>query len=90
LARRHRPALKPLEQEIGNASAGRDQGLLHRACYAINLARECGVRLKPPLIELFRRSYDRILKEGFAFHEAQLSLVRAPAPGERKRRGRQR
>jgi transposase len=46
--------------------------------------------LKPPLIELFHRSYDRILKEGVAFHEAQPALVRAPAEGQRKRRGRQR
>jgi transposase len=48
------------------------------------------VRMKPPLIELFYRSYNRILQEGFAFHEVQPPLVRAPAQGERKRRGRQR
>jgi transposase len=47
--------------------------------HAVNLANERGERLKPPLIELFDRSYDRILKEGFAFHEAQPPLVRAPA-----------
>jgi hypothetical protein len=45
--------------------ARKKQRLLRRACHAVNLARERGVRLKPPLIELFRRSYDRILKEGF-------------------------
>ena len=50
-------------------------------------ARICAERLKPPLIELFNRSYDRILQEGFSFHEAQPPLVRA---GERKCRGRQR
>jgi len=49
-----------------------------------------GGPLKPPLIELFNRSYDRILKEGLAFHEAQPALVRAPAEGHHKRRGRQR
>jgi len=64
--------------------------LLRRACHAINLARERSERLKPPLIALFQRSYDRILKEGIAFHEAQPPLVRAPAHGERKHRGRQR
>jgi transposase len=66
------------------------QRLLRRACHAVNLARERGVRLKPPLIELFRRSYNRVLQEGFTFHEDQPPLVRALAQGERKRRGRQR
>jgi transposase len=42
-----------------------------------------------PLIEQFRRCYDRILKEGFALHETQASLV-PPLAGKRKRRGRQR
>jgi len=63
------------------------QRLLRHACHAVNLAKERGVRLKPPLIELLHRSYDRILKEGFAFHEAQPPLGRSP---ERKLRGRQR
>jgi hypothetical protein len=31
------------------------QKLLRRACHAVNLARERDVRLKPLLIELFRR-----------------------------------
>jgi transposase len=66
------------------------QKLLRRACHAVNLAKERGVRPKPPLIKLFHRSYNRILKEGIAFHEAQPPLVRALAHGERKRRGRQR
>jgi transposase len=66
------------------------QRLLRHACHAVNLAKERGVRLKPPLIELLHRSYDRILKEGFAFHEAQPPLVRAPAHGECKHRGRER
>jgi transposase len=66
------------------------QRLLRRACHAVNLARERGVPLNPTLIELFRRRYDGILKEGIAFHECQPALVRAPAEGQRKRRGRQR
>ena len=86
----HLRELKALVDIEKEEWARKMQRLLRRACHAVNLARERGVRLKPPLIELFRRSYDRILKEGFAFHEAQPSLVRAPAPGERKRRGRQR
>jgi len=66
------------------------QRLLHRACHAVNLARERGVALKPPLIELFRRRYDHIVKEGIAFHESQPVLVRASAEGQPKRRGRPR
>jgi transposase len=83
----HLRELKALVEIEKEDWARKMQRLLRRACHAVNLAREQGVRLKPPLIELFRRSYDRILKEGFAFHEAQPPLVRA---GERKRRGRQR
>jgi transposase len=63
------------------------QKLLRRACHAVNLARERGGWLKPALVELFHREYDRILKEGLAFHETQPAL--APTKG-RKRRGRQR
>ena len=66
------------------------QRLLRRARHAVNLAKERDERLKPLLIDLFRRSYDRILKEGFAFHEGQPPLMRAPAHGECKLRGRQR
>jgi transposase len=86
----HLRELKALVEIEKEEWARKMQELLRRACHAVNLARERGVRLKPPLIELFRRSYDRILKEGIAFHEAQPPLVRAPAHGERKRRGRQR
>jgi transposase len=86
----HLRELKALVEIEKEQWAQKMQSLLRRACHAVNLAKERGVRLKPPLIELFRRSYDRILEEGFAFHEAQPPLVRAPAHGERKRRGRQR
>jgi len=85
----HLRELKALVEIEKEDWARKMQKLLRRACHAVNLARERDVRLKPLLIELFRRSYDRILKEGFAFHEGQPALVRAPAPGERKRRGRQ-
>ena len=83
----HLRELKALVEIEKEEWARKMQRLLRRACHAVNLAKEPGVRLKPPLIELFHRSYDRILKEGFAFHEAQPPLVGA---GERKRRGRQR
>jgi len=60
------------------------QRLLRRACHAANLAREQGVALSPALIALIERSYDAILKHGFAFHEAQPALVSTA----RKRKGR--
>src|ERR1700730_703723 len=86
----HLRELKALVEIEKEEWAQKMQRLLRRACHAVNLAHERGVRLKPPLIDLFHRSYDRILKEGFTFHENQPALVRAPAQGERKRRGRQR
>ena len=86
----HLRELKALVEIEKEDWARKMQRLLRRACHAVNLARERGVRLKPPLIGLFQQSYERILKEGIAFHETQPPLVRAPAPGERKRRGRQR
>jgi transposase len=86
----HLRELKALVEIEKEKWAHKMQRLLRRACHAVNLARERGVQLKPPLIELFHRSYDRILKEGFAFHEDQPPLVRPPTQGERKRRGRQR
>jgi transposase len=86
----HLRELKALVEIEKEDWARKMQRLLRRACHAVNLAKERDVRLKSPLIELFRRSYDRILKEGFAFHEDQPPLMRAPAHGERKRRGRQR
>jgi transposase len=86
----HLRELKALVEIEKEDWARKMQKLLRRACHAVNLAKERGVRPKPPLIKLFHRSYNRILKEGIAFHEAQPPLVRALAHGERKRRGRQR
>jgi transposase len=86
----HLRELKALVEIEKEEWARKMQRLLRRACHAVNLARERGVLLKPPLIELFRRRYDHILKEGIAFHEGQPELVRATAQGQRKRRGRQR
>jgi transposase len=86
----HLRELKALVEIEKEEWARKMQRLLRRACHAVNLARERGVPLNPTLIELFRRRYDGILKEGIAFHEGQPALVRATAEGHRKRRGRQR
>ena len=63
------------------------QRLLRRACHAANLARERGVPLSARLIALFERRYDAILAAGFAFHEAQPTLISAALQAHR--RGRQ-
>jgi transposase len=86
----HLRELKALVEIEKEEWARKMQRLLRRACHAVNLARERGVPLKPRLIELFRRRYDGILKEGIAFHESQPLLVRTTTEGQRKRRGRQR
>jgi transposase len=66
--------------------ARRMQRLLRCACHATNLARECGVPLKPGLIALIERSYDAILAAGLAFHEAQPALAKARRRGRPPRR----
>jgi transposase len=86
----HLRELKALVEIEKEEWARKMQRLLRRACHAVNLARERDVSLKLHVIELFQRSYDRILKEGLAFHEGQPALIRAPTEGQRKRRGRQR
>lgn len=85
----HLRELKALVEIEKEEWARKMQKLLRHACHAVNLARERGVWLKPALVELFHRQYDRILKEGLAFHEAQPALAATPTKG-RKRRGRQR
>jgi transposase len=62
------------------------QRLLRRACHATNLARERGVPLKPDLIALIDRCYDAILTQGFAFHEAQPTLISAEVKARRRGR----
>jgi hypothetical protein len=86
----HLRELKALVEIEKEEWAHKMQRLLRRACHAVNLARERGVPLNPSPIELFRRRYDGILKEGIAFHEGQPALVRTTAEGQRKPRGRQR
>jgi len=82
----HLRELKALVEIEKEDWARKMQRLLRRACHTTNLARERGVPLKLCLIALIERSYDRILAEGLAFHEAQPALVRVTAKA--KRRGR--
>ena len=83
--------------ETGFRIGGRTQWLhiastallsFYRACHAANLARERGRPLKPGLIALIERSYDAILAEGIAFHEAQPPLGPPPGMGMGKRKAR--
>jgi transposase len=82
----HLRELKALVEIEKEDWARKMQRLLRRACHATNLAREQGVPLSPRLIALIKRCYDVILTEGFAFHDAQPTLVRTAAKG--KGRGR--
>jgi transposase len=66
------------------------QRLSRRACHAANMARDRGAPLKPGLIALFARSYDAIVDNGIAFHEAQPPLNPTVARGHALRRGRPR
>ncbi len=52
------------------------RNLLRRACHAANLARQQNKPLPSPLIALIERSYDAILAQGLAFHNAQPALPR--------------
>jgi len=83
----HLRELKALIEIEKEDWARKMQRLLQRACHAANLARAQGKPLPPALIALIERGYDRIIREGLAFHQAQPELPRnAKKPG---RRGRQ-
>ena len=83
----HLRELKALIEIEKEDRARKMQHLLRRACHAANFAREQGVALSPCPIGLFERRYDAILAAGFAFHEAQPTLI--PAAVKAHRRGRQ-
>jgi transposase len=83
----HLRELKALVEIEKEDWARKMQHLLRRACHAANLARERGVKLKPGLIALIERRYDAILADGFAFHEAQPTLISAELKA--RRHGRQ-
>lgn len=82
----HLRELKALVEIEKEDWARKMQRLLRRACHATNLAQERGGRLTPGLIALIERCYDTILAEGFAFHQAQPTLIAADVKA--KRRGR--
>src|ERR1035441_10563761 len=84
----HLRELKALVEIEKEDWARKLQRLLRRACHATNLAREHGVCLKPRLIESFERSYDAILAQGLALHEAEQPLARAATRKHCKPRGR--
>src|SRR5450759_2095411 len=84
----HLRELKALVEIEKEDWARKMQRLLRRACHAANLAREQGVCLKPRLIESFKRSYDAILAQGLALHEAEQPLARAATRKHGKPRGR--
>jgi len=82
----HLRELKALVEIEKEDWARKMQRLLRRACHASNLARERGGSLKPGLIALIERSYDAILAQGLAFHEAQPALAKAKRRGRPPRR----
>jgi transposase len=84
----HLRELKALIEIEREDWARKMQRLLRRACHAANLAREQGVALKPRLIESFERSYDVILAQGLAWHQAEPPLARATTKQGDKPRGR--
>src|SRR5271170_6705512 len=82
----HLRELKALVEIEKEDWAHKMQRLLRLACHATNLARERGVQLKPGLIALVGRRYDAILADGFAFHEAQPTLISVEAKARRRGR----
>lgn len=74
-------ALVDIEQEPWALAMHR---FLREACHAANLARERGNKLKPHIVTRFCARYDRIVRQGLAFHESQRPLRASKC----KRRGR--
>jgi transposase len=82
----HLRELKALVEIEREDWARRMQRLLWRACHAVNLAREQDVLLKPELIALIERSYEAIVADGLALHEAQPALTKIRPRGRPPRR----
>ena len=82
----HLRELKALVEIEKEDWARRMQRLLRRACHAVNLARTRDEPLKPELIALIERCYNRIVTGGLAFHEAQPALAKARPRGRPPRR----
>ncbi len=76
-------ALSEIEQEPWALAMFR---FLRHACHAAKLARQRHQPLKPAFLDWLAARYDRILAQGFAFHEGQPPLETSP----RKHRGKPR
>jgi transposase len=61
---------------------------LRQACHAAHLARQRGRPLRPTFLHWLSARYDRILAQGFAFHENQAPLAVASARGRGRPRRR--
>lgn len=61
---------------------------LRQACHASHLAHARGRPLRPPFLDWLSARYDRILAQGFAFHESQAPLVAAGEKGRGRPRRR--
>ena len=70
----------------GEDWARRMRSLLRRLCHAVNLARDKTVALRPATIRAAERIYDRIIRDGIAWHEAQPTLPRDIKRGRIRRR----
>jgi transposase len=80
----HLRELKALVEIEKEDWARKMQAVLRRACHATNLARERGVALKPALVSLIERRHDAIRSQGFAFHDAQPTLISAGVKAGRR------
>ena len=65
--------------------ATRMRCLLRRASHATHLARTRQRPLSAVLHALFRHAYDRIIRDGLAFHQNQPALIRTPGRDPRGR-----
>lgn len=82
----HLRELTALVDIDGEDWARRMRGLLRRLCHAVNLARAKTAALRPATIRAAALIYDRIVREGIAWHETQPSLPRDIKRGRIRRR----
>jgi transposase len=71
----HLRELKALIDHEKEAWALAMHRFLRQACHAANLARQRNKKLKPRCVTWMSARYDRILAQGFAFHESQPSFA---------------
>ena len=84
----HLRELKALVEIEREDWAKQMQRLLRLACHATNLANARGKPIPVSRIAVFKRIYDRIIRAGMAFHEAQPALAAARLPSKRGRKPR--